>query len=255
MNEIQETERPGSERPGSERPVVLEVKNIAKRFGGITALTDFNLTVRQGDIHCLIGPNGAGKTTVLKIIMGLYPPSAGRVELNGHNITGMKSHEVVKRGISIKMQVPGVYPDLTLRENMIIAAQNFVPKKDLDAEIDRLIKLVKIDNLGNPLVKNLSHGQQQWLEIAMALSSHPNILFLDEPAAGLGPEETQFTADLVKELNAQGMTILFIEHDMNFVRAIAKQVMVLHHGKKFAEGTLDEILSNEEVVQIYLGKQ
>ncbi len=237
------------------REIVLEVKNLAKHFGGITALSDFNLIVRKGDIHCLIGPNGAGKTTVLKIIMGLYPPSSGRVILNGHDITGMKSQDVVRHGISIKMQVPGVYQDLTIRQNMIIAAQNYIPHKEIENEIDKLIKLVKIDNLGNPIVKNLSHGQQQWLEIAMALASKPSILFLDEPAAGLGPEETQFTADLVKDLNEQGMTILFIEHDMNFVKSIAKQVTVLHHGIKFAEGNLTQILANKEVVQIYLGKQ
>lgn len=237
------------------RPVVLEVKNLAKNFGGITALTSFNLTVRKGDIHCLIGPNGAGKTTVLKIITGVYPPTSGRVLLNGHDITGMKSNKVVSQGIAIKMQIPGVYHELSLYDNMVIAAQNYVPKKELDAEIDRLTKLMKIDKLGNPLVKNMSHGQQQWLEIAMALASKPSILFLDEPAAGLGPEETEFTAQLVKELNRQGMTILFIEHDMNFVRSIAQQVTVLHHGRKFAEGTLDDILSNEEVVEIYLGKE
>lgn len=237
------------------RPVVLEVKNLAKNFGGITALTSFNLTVRKGDIHCLIGPNGAGKTTVLKIITGVYPPTSGRVLLNGHDITGMKSNKVVSQGIAIKMQIPGVYHELSLYDNMVIAAQNYVPKKELDTEIDRLTKLMKIDKLGNPLVKNMSHGQQQWLEIAMALASKPSILFLDEPAAGLGPEETEFTAQLVKELNRQGMTILFIEHDMNFVRSIAQQVTVLHHGRKFAEGTLDDILSNEEVVEIYLGKE
>ncbi len=237
------------------RPVVLEVKNLAKTFGGITALTNFNLTVRKGDIHCLIGPNGAGKTTVLKIITGVYPPTSGRVTLNGRDITGMRSNKVVSNGIAIKMQVPGVYPEMTMYDNMVIAAQNYVPKHELRSEIERLIKLMKIDTLGNPLVKNMSHGQQQWLEIAMALASKPNILFLDEPAAGLGPEETEFTAELVKDLNKQGMTILFIEHDMNFVRSIAQQVTVLHHGRKFAEGTLDDILNNEEVVEIYLGKE
>lgn len=237
------------------RPVVLEVKNLAKTFGGITALTNFNLTVRKGDIHCLIGPNGAGKTTVLKIITGVYPPTSGRVTLNGRDITGMRSNKVVSNGIAIKMQVPGVYPEMTMYDNMVIAAQNYVPKHELRSEIERLTKLMKIDTLGNPLVKNMSHGQQQWLEIAMALASKPSILFLDEPAAGLGPEETEFTAELVKDLNKQGMTILFIEHDMNFARSIAQQVTVLHHGRKFAEGTLDDILNNEEVVEIYLGKE
>lgn len=237
------------------REVMLEAKNIAKHFGGIKALTDFNLTVHKGDVHCLIGPNGAGKTTVFKIIMGVYPPTYGKVLFKGEDITGLPSHKIAEKGLSIKMQVPGVYQELDMRENLRIAAQKYVPKKELDDEIERLIKLVKLDNLGNPLVKNMSHGQQQWLEIAMALSNKPDILFLDEPAAGLGTEETEFTAQLVTELNKQGMTILFIEHDMNFVKRIAKQVTVLHQGRKFAEGTLDDILQNPEVVDIYLGRE
>ena len=146
--------------------------------------------------------------------------------------------------MSIKMQVPGVYSELTLRENIRIAAQNFVKEKDIEKEIDRLIDVVGIKNLGNPLVKNMSHGQQQWLEIAMALASDPDLLLLDEPAAGLGPD-----------LNARGMTILFIEHDMNFVKRIAKDVTVMHNGRFFAEGSLEEILSNKEVAEIYLGKE
>lgn len=237
------------------REVMLEVKNIAKHFGGIKALTDFNLTVHKGDIHCLIGPNGAGKTTVFKIIMGVYPPTYGKVFFKGEDITGLASHKIAEKRMSIKMQVPGVYQELTMRENIRIAAQLHVPKDQLDDEIERLINLVKLDNIGDPLVKNMSHGQQQWLEIAMTLSNKPELLFLDEPAAGLGTEETEFTADIVKELNRQGMTILFIEHDMNFVKQIAKQVTVLHQGKKFAEGSLDDILQNQEVVDIYLGRE
>ena len=151
------------------------------------------------------------------------------------------------------MQVPGVYEELTLRENMRIAAENYVPKKQLAEEIDRLIELVHIQDLGNPQVKNMSHGQQQWLEIAMALASNPALLLLDEPAAGLGPEETEFTAELVTSLNKQGLSILFIEHDMNFVRKIADQVTVLYYGKKFAEGAIEDIVNDERVIQIYLG--
>jgi ABC-type branched-subunit amino acid transport system ATPase component len=239
----------------NKKEVVLSVKNLAKYFGGVTALTDFELDVQKGAIHCLIGPNGAGKTTVFKIIMGIYPPSSGKVILNGKDITGMKSHLVARNRLAIKMQVPGVYPELTLYDNMRIAAQKHIPTKGLKNEIKDLLTMVKLDDLGNPYVKNMSDGQQQWLEIAMALSGKPDILLLDEPAAGLGPEETEFTAQLVQELNAKGMTILFIEHDMNFVRRIAKQVTVLHQGRKFAEGSLEDILINPEVVEIYLGKE
>lgn len=232
---------------------LLELVNVSKQFGGIQAVENVNLTIEKGELHCLIGPNGAGKTTIFKLITGIYPISSGRIIFKGKDITSMSSFKRMRNGVSIKMQVPGVYSNLTLRENLRIATENFVDKKELDQEIDRLIKLVKIDNLGNPLVSNLSHGQQQWLEMAMALASKPELLLLDEPAAGMGTEETKFTANLVKELNAQGITIIFIDHDMDFVSEISKKVTVLHYGKKFAEGTVEEIKNNEAVKQIYLG--
>ncbi|MCR5557977.1 MAG: ABC transporter ATP-binding protein [Butyrivibrio sp.] len=232
---------------------ILELKKITKQFGGIKAATDVDLVVREGEIHGLIGPNGAGKTTIFKLITGLYSPTYGRVYLGGKDITRLPAHKRAQMGLSIKMQIPGVYEDLTLRENIRIAAQLYTGKKELEAEIDRLIKLVKIDDLGNPKVRNLSHGQQQWLEIAMSLASHPKVLLLDEPAAGMGPEETTFTAELVKDLNKQGLTIVFIEHDMDFVSLLAQNVTVLHYGKIFAEGDMEEIKNNKEVQKIYLG--
>lgn len=233
---------------------ILELCNVTKRFGGITAVEEFDLAVKEGELHCLIGPNGAGKTTVFKMIMGVYPPTFGKVKFRGKDVTKMLSWKRARMGMSIKMQIPGVYENLTMLENIRIAAQNYVPHNELEQEIDRVCELVKIKELGNPLVKNMSHGQQQWLEIAMALTSKPKLLLLDEPAAGLGPEETEFTAQLVTELNNQGLSILFIEHDMNFVKKIAKDVTVMHYGKKFAEGSMEEIEKNEGVIEIYLGK-
>ena len=211
------------------------------------------MSMDKGELRCLIGPNGAGKTTVFKMVMGVYPASSGRIVFQGEDITSISASKRARKGMSIKMQVPGVYEELTLRENMRIAAENYVPKKQLAEEIDRLIELVHIQDLGNQQVKNMSHGQQQWLEIAMALASNPALLLLDEPAAGLGPEETEFTAELVTSLNKQGLSILFIEHDMNFVRKIADQVTVLYYGKKFAEGAIEDIVNDERVIQIYLG--
>lgn len=232
---------------------ILILDKVSKQFGGIQAVEDFSMSMDKGELRCLIGPNGAGKTTVFKMVMGVYPASSGRIVFQGEDITSISASKRARKGMSIKMQVPGVYEELTLRENMRIAAENYVPKKQLDEEIDRLIELVHIQDLGNPQVKNMSHGQQQWLEIAMALASNPSLLLLDEPAAGLGPEETEFTAELVTSLNKQGLSILFIEHDMNFVRKIANQVTVLYYGKKFAEGSIDEIVNDERVIQIYLG--
>ena len=232
---------------------ILVLDKVSKQFGGIQAVEDFSMSMDKGELRCLIGPNGAGKTTVFKMVMGVYPASSGHIVFQGEDITSISASKRARKGMSIKMQVPGVYEELTLRENMRIAAENYVPKKQLAEEIDRLIELVHIQDLGNPQVKNMSHGQQQWLEIAMALASNPALLLLDEPAAGLGPEETEFTAELVTSLNKQGLSILFIEHDMNFVRKIADQVTVLYYGKKFAEGAIEDIVNDERVIQIYLG--
>ena len=228
---------------------LLVLDKVSKQFGGIQAVEDFSMVMKKGELHCLIGPNGAGKTTVFKMIMGIIPVSSGRIVFKGKDITSLSPFKRAKSGLSIKMQVPGIFEEMTLRENIRIAAENFVKKKELSDEIDRLIK-----DLGNPLVKNMTHGQQQWLEIAMSLASKPELLLLDEPAAGLGPEETEFTAKMIENLNSQGIGILFIEHDMNFVKRIAKDVTVLHYGKKFAEGNIEEIENNEEVIKIYLGQ-
>lgn len=237
----------------SEDNTILELIKVSKQFGGIQAVEDFDFKVQKGEVHCLIGPNGAGKTTVFKLITGLYPVSSGRVKFKGVDITNMSAAKRARNGLSIKMQVPGVFEELTMRENIRIAAGNYISASQLEDETERLIKLVKLDKLGNPPVRNMSHGQQQWLEIAMALSSKPELLLLDEPAAGMGPEETAFTAELVKELNATGLTILFIDHDMDFVRQIAQKVTVMHYGRKFAYGTVDEISNDPGVKQIYLG--
>lgn len=232
---------------------VLELIGVSKQFGGIQAVEDFDFSVEEGELHGLIGPNGAGKTTIFKLITGVYPVSSGRVLFDGKDITSMSASKRARNGLSIKMQIPGVFEELTLRENIRIAAENYVDAKNLESEIDRLIQLVKIDTLGNPQVKNMSHGQQQWLEIAMSLASKPKLLLLDEPAAGMGPEETAFTAELVKELNKTGLSIIFIDHDMDFVRQLARKITVLHYGKKFAEGTVEEIENHEGVKKIYLG--
>ena len=236
------------------RTPIIDLQHVSKHFGGRRAVDDVSLTIENGELHGLIGPNGAGKTTILKLITGTYELTAGSVHFDGKDISKEKIWKRVRDGISIKMQIPGVYHDLTLRDNMRIAAQRYVAPRHLNEEIDRLIEMVGIQNLGNPLVKNMPHGQQQWLEIAMSLASKPRLLLLDEPAAGMGPEETQFTAEIVKRINATGMTIIFIDHDMDFVEQIAKRVTVLHQGRIFAEGTMAEIRQNEEVAEIYLGK-
>ncbi|WP_010244402.1 ABC transporter ATP-binding protein [Acetivibrio cellulolyticus] len=236
-----------------EKYSILELINVSKQFGGIQAVEDFSIKINKGDLHCLIGPNGAGKTTVFKLITGVHPVSSGRIIFKSQDITNKKPTARAKMGISLKMQIPGIYEDLTLIDNLKLAATNYMSEDKMMSEIERLVHLVKLDTIGNPIVKNMSHGQQQWLEIAMVLVASPELLLLDEPVAGMGPEETSFTADLINELNRQGITILFIDHDMDFVRKIAKKVTVLHFGKKYAEGAIEDIENDEGVKRIYLG--
>lgn len=237
---------------------VLELSHVSKEFGGLMAVDDFSLSVKKGNLHCLIGPNGAGKTTVFNLITGVFKPTTGKIFYKGRDISRMTPSSRARDGISIKMQIPGVYGELSLRDNLRIAIGNYLPGKcsrsEMENRIDELIHKVKIDNLGDPRVKNMTHGQQQWLEIAMALASDPYLLLLDELAAGFGPEETAFTAQLVKELNDGGLTILFIDHDMDFVRNIAKRVTVMHNGVLLDEGLMEDVARNEDVIKIYLGK-
>ncbi len=233
---------------------ILKLESVTKSFGGLTAVNDVNLVVNKGDLHCLIGPNGAGKSTIFNIIMGVYAPDNGQIMFKDIDITKKKLWSRAGLGLSIKMQIPGIYGELTVRDNIKIAGQYQIKSKDIEGEIDRLLDFVGISEIENEYAMNLSHGQQQWLEICMSLASNPDLLLLDEPVAGMGPEETEFTAELVQRLNREGLTILFIDHDMEFVRRLAKKVTVLHQGQLFAEGTITEIEANESVIDIYLGK-
>ncbi len=238
----------------SSQPAILSLHGVAKRFGGVRAVDGLNLTVERGELRCLIGPNGAGKSTIFKLIMGTEQPTLGTIRFDGQVINRWPTWRRARGGLSIKMQIPGVYPELTVRDNMRVAAQNHVPAGRMEDEIDRLLARVGLEHVGEELTKNLSHGQQQWLEIGMALSANPKLLLLDEPTAGMGPGETEATASLVEGLNAEGMTIMVIEHDMDFVRRVARKITVLHLVRLFAEGTITEIEANEEVTNIYLGR-
>ncbi len=232
---------------------ILTLKKLTIDFGGLRAVNNVDLSIKRGELRGLIGPNGAGKSTIFKLIMGIYPPTQGQVIFKETDISKMPTWQRARMGIGIKMQIPGVYGELTGYENMRIAAQNYIPQEKIDEEINRLVQLIGIEELLPQVVNSLSHGQQQWLEIAMTLASNPELLLLDEPAAGMGPEETAFTAQIVKKLNDNGVSIIFIDHDMEFVRQISQQVTVLHQGAVFAEGHIGDIESDPEVIEIYLG--
>jgi len=233
---------------------ILQTRGLKKYFGGLYAINGVDLAIEEGELRCLIGPNGAGKSTLFKLILGSYQPSEGAILFKGDDITTLRPHLRVQRGLSIKFQVPGIFLELPVEQNLRIALQRAHRGTALDEELERLLELIDLSHQRSELAAKLSHGQQQWLEIAMAVALPPAMLLLDEPTAGMSPEETFKTGELVKKLNASGMTIVVIEHDMAFVRQIARRVTVLHFGRVFDEGNLDDIVRNEDVVRIYLGK-
>jgi ABC-type uncharacterized transport system ATPase subunit len=233
---------------------LLQTVNLNKSFGGLHVTNNVNLAIETGEIHCLIGPNGAGKSTLFRLLLGEYAPSSGNILYHGEEITRLKPFQRVQRGISVKFQVPGIFKGLTVRQNLEIALQSRLKGKVLQEEARRLRTFLHLDSSAEERAGNLSHGQQQWLEIGMAMSLKPRLLLLDEPTAGMSPEETHVTGEMIMELNKSGVSILAVEHDMDFVRQVAHRVTVLHFGKIFAQGTIDEMMASEEVAQIYLGE-
>jgi branched-chain amino acid transport system ATP-binding protein len=233
---------------------ILETKSLEKHFGGFLAIDKVNLQLAHGELRCLIGPNGAGKSTLFKLIMGVHKPNSGQTLFKGQDISKLHPFKRINKGLSIKFQVPGIFLELETQQNLRTALQSHLSEERVETELDRLLDLLNLANVADRLAGHLSHGQQQWLEIGMAIALHPDLLLLDEPTAGMTSEETHKSGELIQSLNAEGMTIMLVEHDMEFVRQIAKKITVLHYGRIFMEGSLSEVESSEDVAQIYLGK-
>ncbi len=232
---------------------LLELRKLNKHFGGLHVTNSVNLALEAGELHCLIGPNGAGKSTLFRLILGEHYPGSGDIFFAGENITALKSFARIHRGLSVKFQVPGIFNGLSVRQNLEIALQSRHRGPELAQEIDRLLAFLGLEAEQAQTASNLSHGQKQWLEIGMAISLRPRLLLLDEPTAGMSPEETHLTGEMVQRLNADGMTVLAIEHDMAFVRQVARRVTVMHLGQIFAQGSIDQVVADERVADIYLG--
>lgn len=244
----------GASAGDKESSVILETRNLTKSFGGIEAVSNLGLTMNRGELRCLIGPNGAGKSTFFNLLTGIHLPDRGDIYFQGNLITRLRPYHRIRAGMSLKFQTTRTYQNLTARENLQIP---YHAKHDRGDEGKILLWALEVFGLADVLhqkVKHLSHGQQQWLEICLALATGPKLLLLDEPTTGMTPEETSHTAAFVTALNNEGISVLVVEHDMAFVRQIAKQITVLHQGKIFAEGSLSEIESNAEVRRIYLGE-
>lgn len=184
----------------------------------------------------------------------MHEPSAGRIEFRDRDVTRERPYQRVQQGMSIKMQTPSVFRELPVRQNLHIALQHHVAGAELAREEERLLELLDLAHDHAKPAGALAHGQQQWLEIGMAIALRPALLLMDEPTAGLSPEETFKTGELIRRLNIEGMTVLAVEHDMAFVRQIAQRVTVLHFGKVFAEGSIEDIVADPRVAEIYLGK-
>ncbi len=232
---------------------LLEVENLSKAFGGVRAVDGVDFALEQGELRCIIGPNGAGKSTFFKLLLGSVKPDRGRIRFRDRDVTRAEPHTRAHMGIGVKFQHLGVYGDLTVRHNLQLPLQHSLSGEAMDAEIARLLARLNLAGTEERRVAELAHGQRQWLAIGMALAMRPVLLLLDEPTAGMGPEETRETGALVHSVHEEGVTVVVVEHDMAFVRQLGAPVTVLHYGRVFAEGPLAAIESNEDVRHIYLG--
>jgi branched-chain amino acid transport system ATP-binding protein len=250
--------RPG---PGTAPPPILRTEGLTVRFGGLTALNQVSLAVAPGEIRAVIGPNGAGKSTLFNCLTGVLRPTAGRIVLQGQDITGLRPHAISHRGLARSYQITNILPGATVLENVRIAAQSrrhawslwrhHLAYTDLVDEARRVLAAVGLADKEGELASNLSHGEQRNLEIGIALATEPRVLCLDEPTAGMSPVETRATVELIRRIAAD-YTILIVEHDMEVVMGLARTITVLHYGEVLAEGTPAEIQANARVQEVYL---
>jgi branched-chain amino acid transport system ATP-binding protein len=242
---------------------IIKTKSLTKKFGGLVAVNNVDLTIEENRLTSIIGPNGAGKTTFFNLLTGLMQPDGGKIYYKGEDITGSPPHKIVKEGIARSFQLLNIFNELSLFENIRIAVQaekghglemlSFINSlNEVNERSLEIIKTIGLEGKENITAKNLSYGDRRILEIGIALASNPRLLLLDEPTSGLASRETGKMADFIQNL-AKDLTIVVIEHDMSIVLSISDHIAVLHQGKVIAEGTPDQIKQNDEVQEAYLG--
>jgi branched-chain amino acid transport system ATP-binding protein len=233
---------------------LLQTIDLGVNFGGVRAVRNVDFTLDEGELRCLIGPNGAGKSTFFKMLTGQLAPSHGRVLFRGQDISDAHAHEIARLGIGIKTQVPSVFDGLSVRENIWLAASRIHARAKATALVDEMLERIGLTSAADRLVGQLAHGQRQWVELGLVLSTDPDLILLDEPAAGMTHEEVQRTAELVREIN-RSKALIVVEHDMQFIRMIARKVTVFNQGNILVEDQVENIMRNPLVRDIYLGKQ
>lgn len=250
---------------------LLDVKRLSISFGGLQAVADFDVTIEQGELYGLIGPNGAGKTTVFNMLTGVYEPDEGRIVLDGENLKGFTTNQINEKGIARTFQNIRLFNNLTVLDNVKVGLHNeykysaatgifklpkyFKTEKKMNEKAMELLGVFGLDKHANLLSKNLPYGQQRKLEIARALATNPKLLLLDEPAAGMNPNETDELMETIRFIRDKfEMTILLIEHDMRLVSGICEKLTVLNFGKILCQGNTSEVLNDSEVIKAYLGE-
>ena len=243
---------------------MLEVDGVSKSFGALAALAGVSFAVKEGEVFSVIGPNGAGKSTLFNVIAGLHVPTSGRVVFRGGEITGLGPEVINRRGLAKTFQITNVFPGISVYDNVRVAAQSRVPVSgrvpslwrlpDVEGTVMELLGAFGLAGRREETAQNLSHGEQRYLEICLALATDPALLLLDEPTAGMTPGETKEATALIRQIaRARSLTVLLIEHDMSVVMGISDRIAVLHFGQKIAEGPPEAIRSDPQVIDAYLG--
>ncbi|MEW5722582.1 MAG: ABC transporter ATP-binding protein [Thermodesulfobacteriota bacterium] len=250
---------------------LLETQGLCKSFGGVTAVNNISLEVREKEILGLIGPNGSGKTTFINLLTGIYRPDQGTIRFAGQDITSLPAHQVTRRGLARTFQNLRVFPNVTVLTNILIGQHSRLEttlltlflhplatrrsEKEAEARAGAILDMANLSNRSKELAKNLPYGEQRLLEICRALASSPRLLLLDEPCAGMNPAERDILAGFIVRLRGLGHTIFIVEHNMPFIMSLADRIVVLDAGRKFKEGLPADIQADEDVQAIYLGKE